>query len=132
MKMIVEFLSCFFNSNNHPKFLKSYGYYCLVLTTIIFFGKVLLFLVYHLKLFIMVNAQEWLDREYPKEERSKVEELVITGKGLEGELELKRLKKLERLNCSCNELENLVLKEFTDLKILSCSDKNIIIRNGKK
>jgi len=73
-----------------------------------------------------------LDREYPKEERSKVEELVITGKGLEGELELKRLKKLERLNCSCNELENLVLKEFTDLKILSCSDKNIIIRNGKK
>lgn len=36
----------------------------------------------------MVNAQEWLDRKYPKEERSKVWKIEFNEPGLEGELDL--------------------------------------------
>jgi len=36
----------------------------------------------------MVNAQQWLDREYPKEKRSEIREVYLNELGLEGELDL--------------------------------------------
>ena len=37
----------------------------------------------------MVNAQEWLDREYPKEIRSRVYQIYLNEPSLEGKLDLK-------------------------------------------
>jgi len=37
----------------------------------------------------MVNAQEWLDKEYPLEKRVEVTDLNVNSRDLEGELELK-------------------------------------------
>ncbi len=43
----------------------------------------------------MVNAQEWLDRNYPKENRNEVREVYILEFNLEGELDLSDFKNLE-------------------------------------
>jgi len=36
----------------------------------------------------MVNAQQWLDANYPKESREKIEEIHLNEANLEGELDL--------------------------------------------
>ena len=36
----------------------------------------------------MVKAQEWLDENYPKEERSEIREIYLNEPSLEGELDL--------------------------------------------
>jgi len=40
------------------------------------------------KINIMVNAQEWLDKNYPGEQRKEIKEIYLNEKDLEGELDL--------------------------------------------
>ena len=44
----------------------------------------------------MVNAQEWLNKEYPLEKRIEITDLNINGKVLEGELKLTGFFKLKK------------------------------------
>ena len=55
----------------------------------------------------MVQAQEWLDANYPKEERSEIKTLNISNKGLEGSLDLGDFMNLEELDCRDNKLTSL-------------------------
>jgi Heterokaryon incompatibility protein (HET)/Nucleoside 2-deoxyribosyltransferase like/Leucine Rich repeats (2 copies) len=96
----------------------------------------------------MVKAQEWLDKEYPKGQRSSVRELKIKSEEekLEGKLDLsgfddlelldcsnnkitkiawpKNLSKLEKLDCSNNELTNIDLSRCSKLnKVICCNNK---------
>ena len=66
----------------------------------------------------MVNAQEWLDQNYPKEIRGEIKELNISRKNLEGGLELEDFANLEKLDCSFNKLvwiNNYWLSKLTEL-----------------
>ena len=47
----------------------------------------------------MVNAQEWLDKEYPLENRNQVKQLNIYNKNLTGELKLDGFSNLTKLYC---------------------------------
>lgn len=64
----------------------------------------------------MVNAQQWLDTNYPKEERNNITELNISSKFLEGKLVIKDFANLEELDCSRNQLTNLELNNLPKLK----------------
>jgi len=55
----------------------------------------------------MVNAQEYLDENYPKNQRNQIIKLHISNRDLEGSLELSDFVNLERLDCSYNKLVNL-------------------------
>jgi Leucine-rich repeat (LRR) protein len=86
----------------------------------------------------MVNAQEWLDKNYPKngtcirkdaendnyedygKRRKEVEELDIGDKGLEGNLDLSDFVNLEKLDCNNNQLTDLNLTECIKLEELIC------------
>lgn len=58
----------------------------------------------------MVKAQEWLDKNYPKEKRGKIKELDISDEELEGELKIEGFIDLEDLECNDN-------KKLTKLKL---------------
>jgi len=88
----------------------------------------------------MVNAQEWLESqaEYnTKEKRGKVRELNISGwdekteeekekwEKLTGSLDLSDFTALEKLDCSFNELTNLVFSNCISLKELNCSNNEL-------
>lgn len=73
----------------------------------------------------MVNAQQWLNANYPKEERKEVRELNINRKELEGELDLSDFANLERLNCSRNKLTSLNLTSSTKLEEIYCYNNEI-------
>ena len=68
----------------------------------------------------MVNAQEWLDKDYPKGGRSKVKELHIDNKNLEGKLDLSDFVNLEKLDCPENRLAALEIDNCKKLKKLHC------------
>ncbi|CAI2194640.1 15031_t:CDS:1 [Funneliformis geosporum] len=80
----------------------------------------------------MVNAQEYINHEYPKNKRNDVRELSIGRRNLqgintdlEGKLDLREFVNLEKLNCSCNFLTNLILpKNPTNLKELNLGNNN--------
>ncbi|KLL04314.1 MAG: hypothetical protein MRECE_1c108 [Mycoplasmataceae bacterium CE_OT135] len=55
----------------------------------------------------MVNAQNWLDKHYPKHTRENITELNINNKNLEDDLDLTDFVNLEKLDCSDNRLTNL-------------------------
>lgn len=57
----------------------------------------------------MVNAQEYLDQNYPKEQRNKITNLDIKTKDLEGDLDLSDFINLKKLNCSVNKLKSINL-----------------------
>lgn len=68
----------------------------------------------------MVNAQEWLDKNYPKEERNNITELNIISQNLEGKLNLEGFINLEILECNKNKLSGLDVSMCPKLKILDC------------
>ena len=72
----------------------------------------------------MVNAQEWLDKNYPQENRKNVKELNIGSSDinitLEGELDLTDFTNLEKLDCSGNRLTNLGLGNCSRLREIDC------------
>lgn len=69
----------------------------------------------------MVNAQEWLDGEYPKEGRNKIIELDIEYKNLKGEFYISDFINLKELNCSGNELTSLSIIDCPQLEKINCS-----------
>lgn len=54
-----------------------------------------------------VNAQEWLDKNYPKKKRKKVKEIKASNQRLEGNLDLSDFVNLERLEFFFNELTEI-------------------------
>ena len=78
------------------------------------------FLLNVIKISNMVNAQQWLDKEYPKEIRSEIKELNIDSQNLEGILNLVGFTNLERLNCGRNNLTSLDLSDCYQLEVLNC------------
>lgn len=80
----------------------------------------------------MVNAREWLDKEYPKSKRSKIEELNISKKWdtpdndkLTGSLNLTDFINLQKLYCSRNNLTNLNLPKNSKLTEIHCYFNNL-------
>ncbi|KLL03576.1 MAG: serine/threonine protein kinase [Mycoplasmataceae bacterium RV_VA103A] len=67
----------------------------------------------------MVKAQEWLDKNYPKEQREFLEELKIADNNLEGELDLRDFPKLKRLFCHGNDkITKLILLPESNLELI--------------
>src|SRR3954471_16823974 len=63
----------------------------------------------------MVNAQEYLNENYPKEERGGITRLAISKKGLEGDLDLRDFVNLTKLFAYNNELTNIDLSKNVNL-----------------
>ena len=66
----------------------------------------------------MVNAQEWLDRNYPKDQRKKITNLDISKQNLYGSLKLDNFSNLEEFNCSNNQITSLDLTDCQKLEII--------------
>jgi len=78
----------------------------------------------------MINAQEWLDSNYPLKTRSEIKELNISRKNLEGSLDLSGFNNLEKLDCSFNKLYHGVgLSNCSNLTELDCSHNNCYERD---
>lgn len=73
----------------------------------------------------MVKTQEWLDENYPKEERNNIIELKIRRKNLEGHLDLQDFLNLEFLDCSQNQLTSLDLSKNLKLEVVNIYDNRI-------
>jgi GTP-binding protein EngB required for normal cell division len=83
----------------------------------------------------MVNAQEWLDKEYPANRRSEITELDISrGKvkrwpnherTLKGDLNLRGFNNLRTLKCSGHELTNLYAGGCQYLTNLECQNNQL-------
>jgi Leucine-rich repeat (LRR) protein len=68
----------------------------------------------------MVNAQDWLDNNYPKETRKEIKKLNINRNNLEGYLNLNGFLNLEKLDCSNNKITSLDLSSSTRLEEVYC------------
>lgn len=66
------------------------------------------------------RAQEYLDCFYSQEVREKTTELRISENNLTGTLDLNEFVNLEELDCSNNNLDNLILVNCSNLKKLIC------------
>lgn len=73
----------------------------------------------------MINAQEWLDENYPLERRKNIIELDIKNKNLDGYLKLEEFNNLKRFWCSGNRFTNLSVSNCTRLEELDCSDNRL-------
>lgn len=76
----------------------------------------------------MVNAQEWLDRYYPKEVRNSIKKLC-TERNLEGHLDLRDFVNLETLECSFNLITKLCITGLEQLKSIRCNDNQLTTFN---
>lgn len=97
----------------------------------------------------MVNAQTYLDTNYPKDgvcqienelldnfgkKRSEIEELDISEQNLERELKLEGFDKLQKLYCDYNQLTLLDCSQISTLMVLNCENnplKEIKVSNVK-
>ncbi|RHZ35216.1 hypothetical protein [endosymbiont GvMRE of Glomus versiforme] len=70
----------------------------------------------------MVNTQEYLDQQCPKEIRGKISGLEINDKNLEGHLDLSEFVNLKKLNCSENKLTSINLSNNERIEFVDCSD----------
>ena len=70
----------------------------------------------------MVKAQEYLDQNYPQEERMNVYDLRINDKNLEGHLDLSDFINLKGIGCSVNKLTSIDLTKNKQLEWINCSD----------
>ena len=73
----------------------------------------------------MVNTQEYININYPKEIRKNLKTLEISGKDLEGCLDLKDFINLERLDCYENRITSLNLANNKNLTYLNPSSNPI-------
>ena|SRR5689334_4960663 len=73
----------------------------------------------------MVNAQEYLNNNYPKEIRKNLKSLEVSGKDLEGNLNLEDFINLERLDCYGNRITSLDLTNNKNLTYLNLSSNPI-------
>ena len=70
----------------------------------------------------MVNAQEWLDANYPKSQRKQITELDISNQNLHGSLKLEGFANLEIINSENNQLIELNIKNCSNLRKIRCID----------
>ena len=80
------------------------------------------FAINNVKTKYMVNAQGWLDQNYPLEERKNVLELDFNNKNLEGHLDLSDFVNSEILDCSKNRLTSINLSNNKKIYWIDCSD----------
>src|SRR6185312_5151869 len=73
----------------------------------------------------MVNAQEYINKNYPQEIRKNLKSLEISGKDLEGHLDLKDFINLESLDCYENRIISLDLTNNKNLIYLNSSSNSI-------
>jgi len=73
----------------------------------------------------MVDTQEYLDKNYPLAERTKITELNISYENLTGSLKLEGFSNLTRLDCPDNQLTNLNLGDCSQLKVLRCDNNQL-------
>lgn len=73
----------------------------------------------------MVNAQNWLNQNYPPSERSSIKKMDISNQDLVGPLKLEGFSNLENFDCSHNHLISLNLKDNNNLKEINCSHNNL-------
>src|SRR6185436_3853537 len=100
---------------------------------------------YETKIIPCQSAQTYLNQNYPPngtcqikrddnfgKKRAKVEELDISQKGLEGDLDLSAFKNLEELKCSDNCLTNLNVNNCRKLKKIECYSNQLTTLNLSK
>ncbi|CAB4376106.1 unnamed protein product [Rhizophagus irregularis] len=87
----------------------------------------------------MVQAQEWLDKKYPKEIRSNITEInisknynILENEYLVGNLKLEGFKNLKKFDCSRNSITNLDMNDSVNIKKLKCSSNKIQILKIEK
>jgi hypothetical protein len=73
----------------------------------------------------MVNAQVWLNQNYPRRGRGSIKKMDISNKNLVGPLKLEGFSNLENFDCSHNNLISLNLSENNYLKEINCSRNNL-------
>jgi hypothetical protein len=73
----------------------------------------------------MKVAQNYLDSNYSPEERSKITNLNISNKGLEGNLNLDGFENLEELNCNDNKLVEVNLINNKKMVNLYCKNNQL-------
>src|SRR6185312_7749173 len=81
----------------------------------------------------MVQAQQWLDKTYPKEQRREVKKIFARGKNLEGKLIIEDFENLEKIECGFNNkltgIEIANLPQLTYFHANGCEIISIIIKN---
>src|SRR3954447_18769329 len=70
-----------------------------------------------------MKAQEYITKNYPK--KKNIEELNISQKNLEGELDLSDFVNLKILDCSSNDLVSLKLEKNNCLEKIICSENKL-------
>jgi Leucine-rich repeat (LRR) protein len=80
----------------------------------------------------MVNIREYLDQNYPKDQRKDETKLDITNKDFEGYLNLDGFVNLKKLNCSGNHFTELDVSSCTKLEKLDCSNNRLSVLNLDK
>lgn len=76
----------------------------------------------------MINAQEYLDKNFPKEKKTKHSKelnLNIDNKDLEGSLKIKDFTNLKSLICSNNKLKSLEIINCPKLEIIDCRNNEL-------
>ena len=74
----------------------------------------------------LINAQEYIDQEYPtKESRTKETKLYLLNKNLEGDLNIVDFTNLKELNCWKNKLTSLRISNCHQLEKIECSYNQI-------
>jgi Leucine-rich repeat (LRR) protein len=81
--------------------------------------------VYNIKGNIMVNAQEWLDKEYPQQEEVKEIKREREIEKITGKLTIADFPQIEKIDVKNNELAQLHLKNCPQLTYLDCSDNKL-------
>lgn len=77
----------------------------------------------------LVNAQEWLDHNYPQDQRKEIIKLDVSFKNLTGSLKLVGFNNLIEFNCFENQLTLLDLGDCFSLTELCCSNNRFINLN---
>jgi len=81
----------------------------------------------------MVQAQKWLEKTYPKEQRKEVKKIFARGKNLEGKLIVEDFESLEKIECGFNNkltsIEITNLSQLTYFHANGCQITNITINN---
>ncbi|MCE8159264.1 MAG: protein kinase [Candidatus Moeniiplasma glomeromycotorum] len=73
----------------------------------------------------LVQAQKWLDANYPLEERFKIKLLDISNKSLEGSLNLEGFSNLEKLGCGNNLITRLEIINCPKLEEVQCQKNKL-------
>lgn len=80
----------------------------------------------------MVNAQEWLDKNYSKTRKGTTIVLDTKNKNLEGSLSLEEFTNLEKLDCQNNQLTNLDISGCPKIVKILCSNNQLTNANFLK